>query len=225
MRARLFHTALLLGIVTGCGDRSSPVAVRGPFDVLTPAAAVSVAFPADNPGPPYYSMQERDFFPHTDEWVGIVFLRETACIPSNFNLLDQLDPPAAFGCPLVVEGRATFKNGLPPIDLAPIHVTFSGLGAVPIWFVSWPALQAAVADGTLTIAELAAMPSLRIGIASKFDANQHPGPERPQGFGNGKIEIEARGALVGGGTFSFQVREMGIEGVSTLRHVAIDISK
>jgi hypothetical protein len=93
---------------------------------------------------------------------------------------------------------------------------------VPIWFVAWPALEAAVADDLLTLPEIAAMPSLRVGSASSFQMSQHPGAMRPQGLGNGKIEMVARGLLEDGRSFQFQVREMGVEQESVLRHIRIE---
>ena len=41
-----------------------------------------------------------------------------------------------------------------------------GRGAVPVWFVKWPELRDAVADGVLTITELDALPSHITGLAS-----------------------------------------------------------
>ena len=43
-----------------------------------------------------------------------------------------------------------------------------GLGAVRVWFVSWPELQTAMADGVLTITELATLPSLKVGATGSF---------------------------------------------------------
>jgi hypothetical protein len=115
-----------------------------------------------------------------------------------------------------------YKNAPPPVDSAPIQSNLHGLGAVPIWFVSWPELQAALADNVLTVPELLSLPSLRIGFASFFKETQHPGAERPQGIGNGKIEITAHGTLTDGRTFQFQVREMGVDQQSVLRHIKIE---
>ena len=103
-----------------------------------------------------------------------------------------------------------------------LAVQLHGLGAVPIWFVSWPDLQAGVADGVLTVSELLSMPSLLIGSASFFKETQHPGDDRPQGASNGKIEITASGTLTDGRSFFFQMREMGVQTVSVLRHVRIE---
>ena len=189
---------------------------------ITSAAQVRVTFPGDDPGPPFYAALERIFLPHTDESAAVTFLRQPGCVPDNFNLLDVVDVPGSFGCPLTVEGFAVFKNAPPPVDLAPIQVNMHGLGAVPIWFVSWAELQAAIADDVLTVPELLSLPSLQIGSASFFKETQHPGPERPQGPGNGEIEMTAYGTLTDGRTFQFQVREMGIEQVSILRHIKIE---
>jgi hypothetical protein len=59
-----------------------------------------------------------------------------------------------------------------PIDSVPSQVSDHGLGAAPVWFVRLPEIQAAVADGNLTIAEILAMPSLRKGFASQFESLQ-----------------------------------------------------
>jgi hypothetical protein len=218
-----FDTALTLaclGSITACAD--APLLPSAPPDIARPLASITVQFPGEDPGPPFYTLVERTFLPHTDEWAPIVFVRDPACVPVDFNLLDQLDVPASFGCASKVEGHVTYKNGPPPIDLAPWQVLMRGTGAVPVWFVSWPSLQAATADDLLTISEILAMPSLRVGTASKFEMTQQPGPMRPQGAGNGKIEFVARGSLEDGTSFSVELREMGVDQVSVLRHIAIE---
>ena len=173
--------------------------------------------------PPLYSVIQRFFLPHTDDWAGIVFVRPPECVPGGFNLLNVFDIPGAFFCPLLVDGFAIWKNGPPPVDRTPVKVNMKGLGAVPVWFVSWADLQAAVQDNVLTVPELQSLPSLQIGSADFFQYTQHPGELRPQGEGNGKIEFVARGTLEDGRSFLYEVREMGIDTVSVLRHVKIDI--
>jgi hypothetical protein len=185
-------------------------------------AQVRVNVPEEDPGPPFYASLERVFVPHTDDWAAITFLRQPGCVPDSFNLLDLFDVPAAFGCPLTVQGHLIYKNAPPPVDSAPIQANLHGLGAVPIWFVSWPEMQAALADDVLTVPELLSLPSLQIGSASFFKETQHPGNERPQGLGNGKIEMTAHGTLTDGRTFQFQIREMGVEGESVVRNVKIE---
>lgn len=197
---------------------------------------VRLEVPAADPGPPAYSQVQRTsgpeqfFVPHTDEWAAIPFLRETSCIPGDFDLLDFADftpawiggPPRPFVCPLTVEGFALYRNGPPPVDQAPILSQFREVAEVEIWFASWPELHAAAADGDLTVVELLALPSLRIGYADFYRETTQPGVERPQGPGNGKIEINASGHLADGTAFGLQVREQGEDGVSLLRHVRIE---
>jgi hypothetical protein len=160
----------------------------------------------------------------------VPFVRQPACVPLNFNLLDFADltpafpggPPRFVLCDLTVEGHAIFKNAPPPVDPAPIQVHMQGLGAVPIWFVSTAELATALQDDVLTIAELMSLPSLRIGSAAFFELTNQPGPLR-KGLGTGKIELNATGTLAGGGSFEFRMREMGIDGESVLRHIKIAI--
>ena len=199
-------------------------------------ANVRTDVPGENPGPPAYSQIQRAagpdpfFIPHTDEWAAIPFLRNTSCIPPNFNLLDFNDftpafpmgPPRPFLCPLTVEGFALWKNGPPPIDFVPILSELHGTGSVPVWFVSWPELLAATGDGDLTLLELLTMSSLQIGSADFYKETVQPGINRPQGPGNGKIEMNASGQLLDGRSFLFSVREMGNDGISILRHVRIE---
>jgi hypothetical protein len=195
-----------------------------------------VAVPQEDPGPPAYSQVQRTagpeqfFVPHTAEWAAVPFLRETWCIPPDFDLLDFADfapafpggPPRPFGCPLTVRGFALYKNGPPPVDRAPILSQFHAADEVPIWFAAWPELHAAAADGDLTLLELMALPSLHIGYADFYKETVQPGIERPQGPGNGMIEINASGQLMDGTGFTLQVREQGDDGVSLLRHVRIE---
>jgi len=188
-------------------------------------AAVRTNFPGENPGPPTYAFLDRpplgEIFRDGD-WVAIPFVRDPSCVPSSFNLLDGADIPGAFGCKLTVAGFAIWKNGPAPIDPVPVFAHYSGLGAVPIWFVSWADLQLAMADDMLTINELKSLPSILMGTAEIFEAVEQPGLLRPQGFGNGKIEIGAHGTLADGRTFTFTSREMGVDQVSVQRHTTIE---
>jgi hypothetical protein len=193
--------------------------------------------PLEDPGPPAYSQMQRTsgpeqyFVPHTSEWAAIPFLRDTVCIPPDFDLLNLADftpawpdgPPRPFVCPLTVEGFALYRNGPPPIDLAPILSQFHEVYEVPVWFAAWPELKAAADDGDLTLLELMALPTLRIGYADFYKETVQPGIERPQGPGHGKIEINASGYFLNGDRFRLQVREQGDDGVSVLRHVRIVI--
>jgi hypothetical protein len=195
-----------------------------------------LAVPEEDDGPPAYSQIQRTagpegyFVPHTNEWAAVPFLRQTHCIPADFDLLGFVDftpafpggPPRPFVCPLTVRGFALYKNGPPPVDQAPILSQFHEDGEVPVWFAAWSELHAAAADGDLTLLELMALPSLRIGYADFYKETVQPGIERPQGPGNGRIEINAAGQLMDGTGFTLQVREQGDDGVSLLRHARIE---
>jgi hypothetical protein len=103
-------------------------------------------------GPPYYTEIGRledgsPYFFHDDQWVAFVFLRDPGCVPSTFNLLNQIDVPAAFGCPLTVDGHAILKQAG---DQVPVQIILHGLGAVPVWFVKLREVQAILAGNTLT---------------------------------------------------------------------------
>lgn len=160
-------------------------------------AAVRVTIPPA-PGVPAYARTDLPL-PHNDEWAFIVFYRDPGCVPADFNLLQFFDAPAAFECPLTVEGFEIWKNG-PTLDEAPILSHLQGLGAVPVWFVAWPALEAAIADGVLTITDLEAMESLQIGYASFFEETLRPtgGVQHPT------ISLVAHGDLLDGRSFHIQ---------------------
>ncbi len=165
-------------------------------------AQVRTQIPEADPGPPFYARVEKSsvhtqIVPHTNEWAAIVFYRSPACVPPNFNLMDLFDIPGAFFCELTIEGFEVWRNAPPPVDAAPMQARFNGLGAVPVWFVSWTELQAGVADGVLTITELQSMSSLQMGTATFFRETLHPtdGARQP------KITIVAHGTLEDGRTF------------------------
>lgn len=121
-------------------------------------------------------------------------------MPADFNLLTTFDIPGAFGCRLTVEGFEIWEHG-PGEDAAPIQVKSSGLGSVPVWFVSTAELEAASADGVLTIAELRALPSLQMGTAERFQETLHPS----EAARHGKLTITAAGSLSDGRSFQLQV--------------------
>ena len=104
------------------------------------------------PGPPFYANFAADFMPTDGRMVAIAFYREPSCIPLDFNLLMQFNPPAAFSCTLTIEGKRWWRD--PATDPFPFQLRYSGLGAVPIYFVDADELSAATDDGILTIGEL-----------------------------------------------------------------------
>jgi hypothetical protein len=180
------------------------------------------------PGPPYYANFAGTFMPTADGIVGIAFYREPFCIPPGFNLLVQFNPPTAFGCTLTIEGKRWLHD--PATDPFPFQIRYSGLGAVPIYFVDAEELAAAAADGVLTIIELQALPSLLMGVADDFhqvihNSNQAPGAEAQENA-KGHEELDANGTILGSGRpfFFHYVEEFDpATNVHTFRGARIDI--
>lgn len=194
------------------------LAVSAVISTLVVQAAVRYNVPEDNEGP-FYARIASDEIYHNDDWAAIVFYRDPSCVPADFNLLEFFDfaPDPdfglrVFGCPLTIAGFEVWKNGL-GLDPAPIQVKSHGLGAVPVWFVSWPELQALVADDVLTIGELSSASSRRIGIASLYSETLHP----TGGAQVSHITMDARGQLTDGTQFQFQAAASG----DSFQHVLI----
>src|SRR5215813_2724641 len=161
-----FNQALCLGVLASSAAVRANVIIKG----FVPPA-----------GPPYYTDTGRledgsSYFFHDDQWAAFVFLRDPGCVPSTFNLLSQIDVPAAFGCPLTVDGHAILKQAG---DQAPVQVNLHGLGAVPVWFVKLSEVQAILAGNTLTLNQLLSSPSLRKGLAQLYEEVDLPGVNRP----------------------------------------------
>jgi len=178
-------------------------------------ADVRVEFPEDDPGPPYYARIRHEFAIHNGQWAAIFFYRSPNCVAPGFNLL-KLFNPAALGCPLTVEGFALYDQVPPPPGVSPKQAKTFGLGAVPVWFVRWTDLQAAVADGVLTIQDLVQMNPI-VGSATFFRETLHP-TETAQ---VPKLSIVARGTTATG-TFFVQASAGG-DGLE-LKHVTIELN-
>ncbi len=174
-------------------------------------------------GVPAYARIERlgtgEALVHTDgTWAAITFYREPEGVPPDFDLLGFSDAPRAFDDPLTTEGFeiwriAPWEEGA---DQSPLQVVSYGLGAVPIWFVRLEELQGAIADDCLTIGELEALPSLKVGSAVYFKETLHPTPGRD--VQQTKTQIVARGTLEGGGSFFYQAEETH----NHIKHVKIE---
>lgn len=189
------------------------------------AQPVHVEFPAGTPGPPIYTNIGSGFLPHTEELAVVFFYRSPDCVPADFNLLDFLDftpafpggPPPPFLCELQIEGRALWHHADDP---GPALQFFYGMGAVPTWLVAWNELEAAAADGVLTVSELAALPSLQVGTATSFletIRNTVP-PQRPGGD-----TVVATGTLADGRAFVVHINEKFKDGVHLFKNVRIDV--
>lgn len=156
--------ALLFGAVVlpACSDHPAPT---DPLPQAVPALNVRVELGKDSPGPPFYSLIQEGWFPMTDEWAAVAWLRDTDCVPDDFNIMALLDltilvPPAVptpvprpFVCPLTIGGHEIWNTDPPNPSVGPLNITAKGLGAVPIWFVRTSDLLPAIADAVLTIAD------------------------------------------------------------------------
>ena len=87
---------------------------------------------------------------------------------------------------------------------------------LPIWFVPWTELQAAMDDRVLTIDELARLTSLAIGYATSFKETLHPFESAEQTM----ISIVASGFLEDGPEFAYQAT--GTKENNRLNHVKIE---
>lgn len=198
--AVLASLALLLG--AGAVPAAANVRIEG----------IAVPFYARIAGPAVSGGQLELF--RTDEWAAIPFYRPPECVPADFNLLNFFDVPGAFGCnPMTITQDTIWRNG-PEVDAGPIHARSFGLGAVPVWIVGWPELQGAIADGELTIGELAALPSLVVGSATFYSETLHPGSAAQVP----RAVVVASGSLDDGRNFRMQ----GVESSGELIHVRIE---
>ena len=203
---RIIPTCLLPIVLLASGDRPTPTELatttpEAPAAAKAGGAPIIQHYPGESPGPAYYALLSSGFAPTDGGWVGIVFVRAPACVPAGFNLLDWFNGPVAWGCTLTVEGEAWWHDlSAPP----PFQYHERGLGAVPIYFVASSELQAAIADGVLTIGELQGLPSLIIGYASFL---QHVVHNTNQPTSHGHETLVARGVLEDGRAFEFRYNE------------------
>jgi hypothetical protein len=137
-------------------------------------------------------------------WAAIPFYRDPTNLLAtdpDFDLLSDFDPNV-FDAPLHIKGWVEATD-----DLLPYRWQARGTGALPIAFVKWDELQAAMADGALTIGELASLPSLRVGTATFYQEENHIYGVHPVSH----LAVEARGKLAGGGSFKLKVVEVDLE--------------
>ena len=206
---------------------------RGLAGLLLTMTTVATAAPAsaavrleDGGDVPFYArittIGTPDQIFHDEAWAAIVFYRPPECVPDDFNLLAFFDfpgpaGPGAFGCnPTTTEGFNLWHNG-PGVDAAPFLAVTRGLGAVPVWFIRWPVLRDAVADGVLTMRDLEALPSdsRLIGSADYFRQVLRPHDAAPVPM----TLFVAEGSLEDGR--SFRVRGLFVEGISIQTHIVI----
>lgn len=170
---------------------------------------------------PFYArFGENEMF-SDGEWTVIVFYRPPDCIPADFNLNQFFhfpgdSGPGAFACtPPTTTSVEYWANG-PETDPAPLIAEMTGRGAVPVWFILQAEVEAAMADGVVTIGELAESPSVLKGEAANYTELLHPGQSNAQSL----IQFTAEGALEDGRTFMVDV-SYGAQDVAD--HTTIEI--
>jgi hypothetical protein len=201
--------ALAALLVPACqaGDVAAPVEPVPAFSVDRAAA-----------DPPFYARVELPYTIHTDEWAVVVFYRPPSCVRPDFNLLEFFDIPAAFFCgPLTVQGWEIRKTADP--FAAPFQSELHGLGAVPVWLVSWADMEGAIADGDLKLAELESLPSLQMGSAHTFSEMLQPIPTRLPS----RLVINAQGSLADGRRFRLHYTSQDDFSGNDVRSVRIDV--
>ena len=168
---------------------------------------------------PFYARFGQDETFSNGDHAVIIFYRPPECIPDDFNLnqffhFPSDGDPGAFACGApTTTAIETWQNG-PDVDPAPIEAVITGRGAVPVWFVAEPDLQAVMSDGSVTIGELEALPSLRTGTATTYDELLRP----TQSNAAPLIQFSAEGTLEDGERFSVDV-SYGVDDVAD--HVTI----
>jgi hypothetical protein len=185
-------------------------------------ATTRVDVPAENQPPFYARIGQGHVGPgseeifHNDQWAAIPFYRDPATVPQDFNLLNFFDFRLVTGqvvSPLTVDGFEIWDSFPPPPAppiIGPLAVKTNGLGAVPIWFVSWPELQQEIADGQLTVPDLSSMLP-RKGSASFFTENLYPMTEEGGSEVPGYIAFSS-GRLEDGSRFRFEAAGAGAPG-------------
>jgi hypothetical protein len=118
----------------------------------------------------------------------IPFYRNPECIPDSFNLLNYYDPPAAFGCELMVQGRFVIEKDAEEGQF-PIMAHTAG-SEVPVWIVDWTGFQSLKANGAVTIVDLEALQPIK-ATALQFEEYLSPRINEHQ------VIIEAEGIVEG----------------------------
>lgn len=157
----------------------------------------------NSPTGPYF-MGDGSFFVMNDgQWAVIPFYRPPENVPTGFNLLSLVDPAASGD--VLIEGFGIWPGTT--VAGFPITTQVEGVDEVPIWFVNLAELEAACADGELTILELASLPSLRTGSAGLYQEQLHFRPPHPVSHST----VVASGTLDGGGSFELVAIEIDFE--------------
>jgi len=155
---------------------------------------------------PFYArFGENETF-SSGEWTVIVFYRPPDCIPADFNLNQFFHfpgetGPGAFACTPPTTTSVEYWANNPQTDPAPLIAEMTGRGAVPVWFISKSEMETAVADGIVTIGELAGLPSRLVGTAATYTELLHPSQSNAQSL----IQFAAEGTTEDGRSFKVDV--------------------
>jgi len=202
MKNILVHTlfgALAAAVLMAANVQAQP---------LPHLAQARLDVPVESPGIPLYmrlgAQGDGWQVPGNADWTVIVFYRDPACIPNDFDLADALDLPGpdglgAFACPLLVEGFDLRFETLDPTMPPEYMYMRNSQHDFPIWFVSTRELDELLDRGFVYIDEIEALPSRVAGRGWQFEEQLTPYGFNPrQG-----ISMSARGRLATGGQFSF----------------------
>jgi hypothetical protein len=208
-----------LGLAAGACTEGTPVEPVGAA-LATGGAPTIKRIPADDPGPPWYTpvfgggpVLPGAYIPNDGTWVVVPFWRSPDCVPAGFNLFQLMNPPAAFGCPLTVQGRIWTD---PDAPIPPLQERYEGLGAVPVAFVLLAELQGVMGDSPadadfdpdLFLPELTGLPSYSLGVAFEFRTVIH---NSVMASAPGHEVVDARGFVesgaLAGSTFRYHHNE------------------
>ncbi len=157
--------------------------------------------PDESPGDPSYADFGRDFIPADGTQAAIVFMRDPAYIPPEFNLLDMRDIPAAFECPFLLGGQAWWREPFVDSPFKCVYVLEND-GSVPVYFVDLAELDSEIADDQLTLGELETFSSLKVGQAT-YVKNDILNSNAPDSDGKGHGVMTAIGTLQESGEFFY----------------------
>jgi hypothetical protein len=190
----------VLGFAEGTGTEDDS-GVSLTFEGLISTSFVVLNAPGESPGGPWYAGFGRDFIPADGSQVAIVFERDPAHIRPDFNLLDMIDIPSVFECPFLLSGQEWWYEPFVDIPFKYVYVVDND-GSVPVYFVDLVELESEIVDDQLTLGELEAFSSLRVGQATyvKDDVlNSHA----PDSDGKGHGALTAIGTLQDSGEFFY----------------------
>ncbi len=218
-RVRFLPAVLAAALVVSMVPGSAPQAQDFPWQPVE-----QLDFPLNSPGVPAYARLELlvpNFdVPNNNRWAAIVFYRDPACVPPDFNLGQFFHPPGpggpgAYACPLLVEGHEIWDTRPRP-GLSPIYVrTRNAVPNLPIWFVAWDELRPILESGQVFIGDITALPSLIRGSAHWYEEALYPnGAAKIPG-----ITLRSEGNLEDGGKFwlKWHFTDRGAEDQVTIR--------